>query len=392
MKILQVISTFAPAWGAGGGVRVSYDLSKALVKRGHQVNVVTTDILNSNERIQQKTATFEGINVWYFKNISNRLANKHCYFSFGLIGFLRDEIKNYDIVHIHEYRSLAAIMVHHYAMKYHIPYIISPHASTPRVSGKKFRKWMFDVVFGYRLIRDASHIIAGSQEEYPYDIQMGARIEQTSIIYPGMDLEKYRYIPGKGLFKKQLGIEGKIIIYIGRIHKQKGLDYCIQAFANLIEKYDNLFFVICGQDDGEKINLEKLINANKIGQNVIFTGFLQEDEKLSAYVDADIFIHTPVYMGGVGLTPLEAILCGTPVIVDDACGEVIKLAKCGYLVKYGDVNELKEKMIFALENPEYNNKLIDNGKRFIEKNLTWENVGEIIENLYKKSIQNEKDE
>jgi glycosyltransferase involved in cell wall biosynthesis len=377
MKILQVIAYFNPKFG--GDVYVCDQISRFLVKRGHKVTIVTTDCQSSEEYITQLRD--HSIEVHQFHCI---YAYAKYFYSPSLKKWLNQNIQNYDIVHLHDFRSYQNSLVRKYAVKYHIPYIISPHASTPNKGDKKFLKWLYDVIFGYRLIRDASHIIAGSQEEQPYDIQWGALNDQISIIYPGMDLEKYRSIPEKGLFKKKLGIDGKVILYLGRLHKLKGIDYCIQAYAALKGKYNNLFLVIAGPDDGEKKNLEKIIIANKIEQNVFFTGFLQEHEKLSAYVDADVFILTPQYMGGVGLTPLEAILCGTPVIVNDACGEVVKLSECGYLVQYGDVDELKEKMIFALENPEYNKKLVENGKKFMAENLTWEKVGERVESiLYK---------
>lgn len=383
MKILQVIPWLNPKMG--GDVYVCEQISRFLVKRGHDITIATTDYENNQEFIT------------YLRSHSIKVLQFHCNFTYGKYIYspsfekwLYLNIQKYDIIHLHDLRSYQNSVVWKYAIKYHIPYIIQPHASTPRVSEKKFLKWIYDRVSGYKLIRDSSHIIAVSQEEKLYDIQMGANRENVSLIYNGIDLEKYRSIPEKGLFKKKLGIDGKIILYLGRIHKQKGLDFCIQAFADLIEKKDNLFFVIAGPDDGEKAHLDQIINEKKIRQKVIFTGFLPDNEKLSAYVDADIFILTPVYMGGVGLTPLEAILCGTPVIVNDACGEIVKLAECGYFVKYGDVNDLKEKIVFVLENPEDNNKMVEKGKRFIEANLTWEKVGETVENLYKNIIQKEK--
>ncbi len=111
-------------------------------------------------------------------------------------------------------------------------------------------------------------------------------------------------------------------------------------------------------------------------------GALSEENKLSAYLDSDLFIHTVKYMGGVGIAPLEAILCGTPVIVTDGCGEVIKKASCGYLVKYGDIDDLKEKMKYVLENQENAKELVERGKRYIMENLTWDKVVERVIEVY----------
>ena len=120
----------------------------------------------------------------------------------------------------------------------------------------------------------------------------------------------------------------------------------------------------------------------------MFVGFLSEKEKIMAYNDADVFIHTVKYMGGVGLAPLEAILCGTPVIVTEGCGELIKRQNCGYLVEYGNVDELKEKMESIIKDNEDALKKVEKGKKFIQENLRWEFVIKRVENIYEDCIRN----
>ena len=80
-------------------------------------------------------------------------------------------------------------------------------------------------------------------------------------------------------------------------------------------------------------------------------------------------------------------MCGTPIIVtdDNGCGELVKKAKCGYLVKYGDVNDLKEKMKLVIENPEEGKEMVERGKKYIMENLTWDNVVGKVEEVYKDS-------
>jgi glycosyltransferase involved in cell wall biosynthesis len=109
---------------------------------------------------------------------------------------------------------------------------------------------------------------------------------------------------------------------------------------------------------------------------------MDEKDKISAYVDADIFMHTVRYMGGVGLAPLEAILCDTPVIVTEECGEVVKEVNCGYIVIYGAINDLKEKIKYALENPEEGEEMVGRGKKYINDTLTWDNVVEKVLKIY----------
>ena len=82
-------------------------------------------------------------------------------------------------------------------------------------------------------------------------------------------------------------------------------------------------------------------------------------------------------------------MCGTPVIVADdcGCGEVIKEEGCGYVVKYGNIDDLKEKMSISLNNPELNVQMVENGRNFIRNYLTWERVTTNIEGCYRQVIR-----
>ena len=79
MKILQIISTPPFAWATGGCARVAYDISKELVKSGHDVTMLTTDLYEPNQRYISKTNPeyIDGIQIFRFKQVSNWLAWKH---------------------------------------------------------------------------------------------------------------------------------------------------------------------------------------------------------------------------------------------------------------------------------------------------------------------------
>ncbi|HII94941.1 MAG TPA: glycosyltransferase [Candidatus Methanofastidiosum sp.] len=380
MKILHVIPYFTPK--RGGDVNVCYNLSKQIVKGGHDVTIITTDFEFDEKYTKDLEET--GIKVVPFHCVANI---KLFLISPSMKKWLKKEIKTFDIIHMHDFRSYQNVIVYHYAKKYIIPYVLQPHGSTPRVIEKKKLKWLFDVAFGYKILKDATGVIAVSKEEAEYDRQMGADDKKISVIYNGMDIESFKSLPEREKFKEKYDIQGKMILYLGRIHKSKGIDIIINAYTKLIKEMGDIALVIAGSDDGYKKELERLAEKLNLGNKVKFTGFVDENDKMAAYVDADLFVHTVRYMGGVGLTPLEAILCNTPVIVTEECGEVIKEANCGYLVKYGDVEGLKEKIKVILEKPEEVKELVEKGKKYIIENLTWNKATEKILRKYLETLE-----
>ena len=387
MKILQVTNFFKPSWEAGGVARVAYEMSKHLVERGHEVTVYTTDGFKSRLNVEKnKPVDVDGIKVYYFRNLLNYLVRKMLIATpYKLPSIVKKEIQNFDIIHMHEYRTFQNVIVHNYARKYDIPYVLQAHGSLPRIIEKQRLKKLYDWVWGHKILKDASMLIAVSKEEAEYAQLMGVDGEKISVIYNGMDIESFRNLPEYGRFKEKYGIKGKMILYLGRIHKSKGIDIVINAYSQLIKEIDeDIAFVIAGSDDGYKAELEELIEKLNLHDKIKFTGFVDENDKISAYVDADLFVHTVRYMGGVGLTPLEAILCGTPVIVSAECGEVIKEANCGYLVEYGDIDGLKERIKWVIKNPEEGKRKVERGKKYIEENLSWRDIVEKIERIYYK--------
>ena len=374
MKILQVIPYFTPK--RGGDFNACFNLSKQLARHDHEVTVLTTDFELDDE--SRRLIENEGVTLIPF----------HCAANIGLflispliIHWLKKNIRNFDVVHLNNFRSYQNIIACHFAKKYHIPYILQPDNSVPRVIQNNKQKLLFDLVFGGKILRNAHRIIAISKQEAEIIKQMGINEQKIEMIYLGMDGPSVTNLPS-GRFKDKYGISGRMLLYLGRLNKTKGLEYVIKAFSVLSQSMDDLALVIAGPDDGYLRPLERLVEDLRLGSRIVFTGFITEEEKKYAFVDADLFVHTVLYMGGVGLAPLEAVLYGTPVIVTEECGEIVKLAHCGCITPYGDVPSLIKTMKLALDNPQHMEQLVLNGKHYIQQNLTWERVALQVESQY----------
>ena len=136
-------------------------------------------------------------------------------------------------------------------------------------------------------------------------------------------------------------------------------------------------------------HIDKLIKKLEIYDKVLFTGPLYGNSKLEAYVDADVLVYPAVYEI-FGLVPFEALSCGTPVIVANncGCGEIIKNWGCGYVVKYGDLQDMKNKIRLALNDDITNQKMINIGKKYINTELNLNKIAADLEKVYEDCICN----
>lgn len=386
MKILQVTNFFKPSWEAGGVTRVCYEISKNLSLKENDVTVYTTDGFKSRLDVKVNVPIcVDGIRVYYFYNLFIYLVKKmNLTTPYYLPFVLRTQIKKYDIIHIHEHRTLSAVLVHYYAKKYKKPYILQSHGTVLKIMRMDKFKSIFDRLFGYDILRDASKIIAVSNIEVNQYKQMGIPEEKIVTIPNGIDINYFKNLPEKGKFRKDFGIvEKHIILYLGRLNERKGIEFLIRSYAELCNELDDVVLILAGSDDGYKHKAELIVEELNIANKIKFVGYLSEAESLAAYVDADILVY-PSILEIFGLVPFESIMCDTPVIVTDdcGCGELVKKANCGHLVKYGDILELKNKMKLLVENPKLGMFFTKNGSKYIQDHLSWDQITYDFEAVY----------
>jgi glycosyltransferase involved in cell wall biosynthesis len=393
VKVLQIVSVFPPAYAYGGPVKVAYEISKELVKKGHGVTVYTTDAYDAHSRFKydNNPMWMNGIEVYHFKNVSNKLAHRENLATAPRMALaLNRNIKDFDIVHLHEYRSFQAILVHYYAKKHEIHYVLQAHGALPGIIEKQRLKKLYDRVWGYMILRDASEVIALTKTEAKQYKKMDVDEDKIEIVPNGINLSEYENLPEKGEFRRKYSIsdDEKIILYLGRIHKIKGIDLLVKAFADLIEGLDDVRLVLVGHDDGFLSTLKRQIEDLKIGDRILFTGSLYGRDKLEAYVDADVYVLPSVYEI-FGITLLEACACGTSVIVTDRCGIADFVdGKVGYVVEY-DKNQLRDAIFKILSDEGLRRRFGEEGKRLVEERFNWNRIAEKVENVYKCTLNRE---
>jgi glycosyltransferase involved in cell wall biosynthesis len=374
MRILQVTQYFSPVYG--GAAEVPYQLSKGLAKRGHEVTIYTS---NHNLSWEYVNSTPEA-RVRPFKTW---LSWVNFFITPSMIVQVNKEIKNFNVVHMHSYYSFQNVIVHHYTRKHDIPYVLQAHGTVATYFERGSLKKIFDVIWGYALLKDATKLIAVTPTEAEQYKRMGISEEKIEIVPNGIDLAEFENLPQRGQFRKKYGLDDaqKVVLYLARIHKIKGPDLLVKAFAELSKDLGDAKLVIVGPDDGYLAALKKLIRELKIEEKVLFTGPLYKNEKLQAYVDADVYV-LPSSYEIFGITALEACACGTPVIVTDRCGIAdIVDGQLGFVVPY-DKDRLTNAILHMLADDKLRREFGEKGKLLVREKFNWEKIAEQVENIY----------
>jgi len=387
MKILQVVPYLFLSWAGGSPtLAVTYNLSKSLLDQGHQITIYTTDALNKGRKLKYPTEPLNthGVKVYEFKSMGSKLGERHriC-ISPAMIPVMAKQIATFDIIHLQEYRTFQNIVAHYYAKKHKIPYVLQAHGALPRIMTKHRLKQVYDKLWGYRLLKDATRVIAITKIEAEQYKSMGVSEDKIEIVPNGIYLSEFENLPERGEFRRKWGINDsqKIVLYLARIHKIKGPDLLAKAFAELSGESIEAKLVIAGPDDGYLPALKKLIKELNIEENVLLTGPLYGRDRLEAYIDADVYV-LPSSYEVFGITVLEACACSTPVILTDRCGIAEWIGNnVGYVVQY-DKKQLQEAISEILTNEELRGQFKEAGKKLIREQFSWSKIAEQIEAVY----------
>ena len=197
--------------------------------------------------------------------------------------------------------------------------------------------------------------------------------------------EKYKPYPNEAQrLKKELGIKGPVLLYIGRIAKYKGVNDIIKAYIIAKKKLPNLNLVMGGKPD---FSMEKTYDEWKYKyKDIHFVGFVSEKKIPYYYTMGDIFITYSYASEGFGLTPIEAIACGTPVICSSMIAYKEVLQDNAIFVPPRNPHELAKEIINLLTDDVRRRNLIEKAQKFI-KRYTWNSVGKKLEEVYEELIK-----
>ncbi len=210
---------------------------------------------------------------------------------------------------------------------------------------------------------------------------------KTRIIPGGIDLEDFPKKIKKKTISKKYKLKGKkIVLFTGKVTKEKGVEHLIKAAKDI-----NGWIYIIG--DGPELNKLKEMASKLNAGNVRFLGYMgkeQEDELNEFYYRADVFVAPSVVAEALGLTILEAMAARTPVVATRRGGIplAVKSGINGILVKAGSHKQIIEAVNKILANNELREKMGQKAREMIEKKFTWAKIAQRYERVYRESMLN----
>jgi L-malate glycosyltransferase len=340
MKIAFVYDAVYPFVKGGAEKRV-WELATRLTNRGHEVHLFCLKFWDGETILVRDGVILHGVCPAEPLYISGRRSISEA-FRFGL-GVVRPLGREpFDIIDCQQFPYFSCFSARLVAIVTRTPLVIT----WLEVWGDYWYEYLgWKGWFGIQTERMVARLSAR-----PIAISRGTAVRYQAsfgkpapdIIPIGIDIGKIRAIPPSK--------DTSDIIFVGRLIKEKHVDLLIQAFFRLVSEQPELKLVIVGEGP-EQGNLSNLINELKLHDSVEFKPFSDSHDEIIGLMKSSRVFVIPSTREGFGITALEALACGIPVVtVDDPANAIGDLIKPGTgLLCSLDEKDIAEKMKTALE-------------------------------------------
>jgi glycosyltransferase involved in cell wall biosynthesis len=362
VKILHVVPTYLPARRYGGPIVAVHGLCKALVARGHEVHVFTTNV-DGDRTLDVPTGTpveLDGVHVHYFASPYRRL-----YWSPDMRTAFEQEIRTFDVVHIHAVYLWTGIAAARAARKAGIPYVISPRGMlVPELIRQKSRavKTLWLRLLERRGFAGAAAIHFTSQLEWEEAKRVGIPLPAPAVVANGVDIDT----------RPDVARDPHTLLFLGRVSWKKGLDRVIDALPSMPE----VRFIIAGNDEeGLTPALQARAVERGVAERVEFAGPVYGAAKNELLARATLFVLLST-SENFGNAVLEALAMETPVVLSKDVGlaEEIVRADAGIVGLEGAAALLADPARRAL--------MGRNGRALVESRFAWPRVAQEMEDVY----------
>jgi len=376
VKILMLSWEFPPKVVGGIAAHVQ-DLSLALAAKGQEVHVLTTGIPGtasteridgvSVHRVQMDNPEPPDFLPWVLQ-LNINLVEK----AFAL----QRKGEEFQLIHAHDWlTAYAGKLLKHV---WRLPLVATIHATEwGRNNGlhNSLQRYISDVEWwlgfeSWKVICCSRHMFSELRQVF----QLPA--DKLKIIPNGVYPENFRLPAGEPveIRGKYASPDEKIIFFVGRLVREKGLDNLLEAMVKVLDRYRQVKLVIAGKGPYEQELKER---ARRLGiyERVYFSGYLDDATRNALFRLADMAVF-PSFYEPFGIVALEAMAAGTPVVVNDTggLGEVVRHGKNGLKAFTNSIDSLTDNILWLLNHPEHGEKMQKQALREIDEVYNWDKI------------------
>ena len=349
MKILMLTWEYPPRI-VGGIARVVHDLSKRLIKDGHEVTVVTYK--DGDVPYYENDKGVEVYRVDNYMIHPNNFIDWIMQLNFNLVSKATEVInKNgkFDVIHAHDW--LVANAAKTLKNSFNIPVVSTIHATEAgRNSGihDDTQRYINDTE--WLLTYESTEVIVNSNYMKGH-VQglFGLPYDKINVVPNGINLNNFTGIDRDYDFRRQYAMDNeKIILYMGRLVYEKGVQHLISAMPKILENYHDSKLIIAGKG-GMLDELKAQVYNLGLSNKVYFTGYLNAKQVQKMYKCADVAVFPSTYEP-FGIVALEAMLAGVPTVVSDIGGlnEIVEHRVDGMKSYAGNPNSIADSVLSLL--------------------------------------------
>ena len=381
LRILHVVPSYLPAVRYGGSIFAVHGLCRALVARGHEVEVFTTNVDGEGDSSVPLNipVMLDGVQVRYFPStILRRL-----YWSPTMTRALHANMASFTAVHLHSVFLWPTWKAARSARNAEVPYLISPHGMLVRElieRRNRLIKLAWIQLIEKQNLEGASSIHVTSILEREQLEHFGWSLPRIATIPNGVNEVQQFSISDVSAEVRQLTTRRPFVLFFGRITWKKGLDRLLHAFAHTQVKS----LVVVGPDDEALTpRLMKLAKNLHIADRVKFlTRTVIGADKEYLYQSASAFV-LPSFSENFGISVLEAMLRAVPVVVTPEVGaaEIVRVSGGGIVIT-GEAESFGAAISRLVADPVLAQSMGLAGQRHVMAHYLWAGVAARMENLY----------
>lgn len=279
---------------------------------------------------------------------------------FALKARLIAESEEFDVIHAHDWLTYKAGVIAKQATGK--PLVVHMHATEfDRTGGNGVNQYVYDIEKKGMQEADAVICVSNFTRQMVVD-RYGIDPGKLYVVHNAVEFTNFKEP------KRQLSELDKVVLFLGRITLQKGPDYFIETARKVIDYEPKAKFVVAGNGDMLPRMIHRAAELG-IGDKVLFAGFLKGEDIDRAYKMASLYV-MPSVSEPFGITPLEAMRNGTPVLISKQSGVSEVISNC-LKTDFWDIDEMANKIVSVLRYKPLHESLSEDGSREVKK-FNWD--------------------